>query len=236
MYIFGDESGSITKPHSSEQPFFVVGLVKVNDMKNLRRSFKRFVSSNIGELRRLDGTREKMFRNGSFLELKGSEMDREMKSRFVEYFGRKRDIEVFYIEIDNRTIPEEFSANPAEAFNYIMCLNFKDLFSKDLLPEENCFICLDERNESSRSRHFLEVYLNTELALEGYSEKRFSVEYFDSRSNFGVQLADVFSNLYYSNLINGLYDDLIEELSSRGIIRNVFRFPLDKKEESLGTL
>lgn len=74
-----------------------------------------------------------------------------------------------------------------------------------LLPEEDCLLQLDERNEKTETKYFLGNYLNTELAMGGVTRGNFDVKYFDSANNDLIQLADVFSNLYYSHLQTDAY-------------------------------
>ena len=84
---------------------------------------------------------------------------------------------------------------------------------------------LDERNEKTETRHFLENYLNTELFMNGVATGRFDVRYFDSSKNDLIQLADVFSNLYYSHLQTGAYEDEFKKLKETGILKFIFEFP-----------
>ncbi len=226
MTIYGDESGSITKYLNHDQPYFVVALVKVNDVKRMRSAFRKFVSSNLDELKWQDHNANKMFKDGEFLELKGSQMNKKIESMFIEFFAENSDIEVFYILVDNRNLNDDFLDNPSQAFNYVMCLNFKELFSKGLIPPEECFLNLDERNEKARNVYFLENYLNTELPLEGYTDEHFHVQYFDSKDNVGVQIADVFSNILYSCLMDDRTDYTLDLMKEKGILKNIFRFPI----------
>ena len=85
MNIYGDESGSIDNVHYHDIPYFVICLIRVINKASLKRSFKRFVASNLDELKRLDGLKPepKMFKDGKFVELKGSYFDRAMKKKFV---------------------------------------------------------------------------------------------------------------------------------------------------------
>jgi hypothetical protein len=225
MTIYGDESGSITKYLNHDQPYFVVALVKVNDVKRMRGAFRKFVSSNLDELKWQDHGAHKMFKDGRFLELKGSQMNKKIEYKFIDFLADCSDIEVFYILVDNRDLNEDFLDNPSQTFNYVICLNFKELFSKGLIPPEECFLNLDERNEKARNVYFLENYLNTELPLEDYTDEHFHVQYFDSKDNVGVQIADVFSNILYSCLMDDKIDYTLELMKEKGILKNIFRFP-----------
>ncbi len=226
MTIYGDESGSITKYLNHDHPYFVVALVKVNNVKRLRGAYHRFVSSNLEELKWQDHNAHKMFRDGEFVELKGSQMNKRIESRFIEFFADNTDIEVFYLLVDNRELNDDFLENPTQTFNYVMCLNFKELLSKNLLPSDECYLNLDDRNEKERSIFFLENYLNTELPLEGYTDEHFHVQYLDSKSSPGVQIADVFSNILYSCLMDDRTDYTLELMKEKGVLKNIFTFPV----------
>ena len=55
------------------------------------------------------------------------------------------------------------------------------------------------------------------------------VHYYDSSQNVFIQIADVFSNLLYSNMLtNGEYNDTIKELKENGYILAPFIFPKNK--------
>lgn len=48
---------------------------------------------------------------------------------------------------------------------------------------------MDERNEKTETKFFLENYLNTELMLGGVTQGKFNVSYFDSANNKFIQIA-----------------------------------------------
>lgn len=239
MNIYIDESGSINNraPHSK---YFVIALLCVKNRESLKRSYKRFVSSNFDILLKLDQRKSspgdkrpskgKMFSDGKFRELKGSQFDREMKIKFVEFFSRKPVFELFYIKIVNKRLTDLFCENTARVFNYALRLALDFFIRNGYLPDEDCCLQLDERNEKTESRFFLENYLNTELSMNGTATGHFQALYFDSVGNDLVQLADVFANLYYSYLLTGHYENEIRLLQDAGILKFVFEFPKSKKE------
>lgn len=53
-----------------------------------------------------------------------------------------------------------------------------------------------------------------------------NVTYFDSANYMIVQIADVFANLYYSQLRTDNYTEEIETMRSNGCLKYIFRFPL----------
>lgn len=236
MNIYMDESGSINN-HMPNNKYFVISMVRVLDLDSLKRAYKRFVSSNYDRLLSLDEpktnprtgkTRKvggKMFSDGKFKELKGSQFDREMKIRFIDFFSRKPTYELYYIKIENEKLTDHFCENTARVFNYTVKLALYCLIRKGYLPAEDCFLHLDERNEKTRAKYFLEDYLNTELTMSGITTGKFNVMYFDSVDNSLIQLADVFSNLYYSQLLTGAYHAEFRKLKDAGILKYIFEFP-----------
>lgn len=235
LNIYIDESGSINN-HEPWNKYFVIALVHVSNINGLKRSYKRFVSSNIERLKELDQDRidertgairkqgGKMFLNGKFQELKGSMFDSSMKKTFIEFFSKKDDFEVFCIKVNNHSLTNSFCENTARAFNYLIRKAMEYFISKNYLPDEDCFLQLDERNERPETRYFLENYLNTELALGHSISGTFKVKYFDSCDNKLIQIADVYSNIYYSYLYSGNYRD---ELFGSKKVKRVFEFPLN---------
>lgn len=236
MNIYIDESGSINN-HMSNNEYFVICMVHVLNKEVLKRAYKRFVSTNYSRLLELDREKTnpkngkiiksggKMFSGGRFKELKGAQFDREMKLRFIEFFSRKQVFEVYYIKIVNKKLTNHFCENTARVFNYTIKLALEYFIQKGFLPVEDCSLQLDERNEKTGTKYFLENYLNTELVMGGITTGKFDVKYFDSSDNSLIQLADVFSNLYYSQLQTGAYEKEFRELEEAGILKAIFEFP-----------
>lgn len=236
MNIYMDESGSINN-HVPGNRYFVIAMVRVLDKAALKRAYKRFVSSNYTRLLELDQEKVnentgkvikaggRMFTHNKFKELKGAQFDRDMKRRFVAFFSQKRTFELYYIKIANEKLTDYFCQNTARVFNYTVRLALDYFLRNGYLPQEDCCLQLDERNEKTETRYFLENYLNTELTMNGVTTGKFDVIYFDSANNDLIQLADVFSNLYYSHLQTGSYEDAFKKLGESGILRFVFEFP-----------
>lgn len=237
MVFYIDESGSINNQFLNNK-YFVIALLRPLDKKALKRSYKRFVSGHYDELQELDKEKYhkktgklikeggKMFLNGHFKELKGSQFDKKMKQTFVDFFCRKPSFELYYIKISNLDLSDRFCQNTARVFNYTLRLALEYFINKGLVPNEDCTLQLDERNEKTKTRFFLENYLNTELSMNGTSTGSFNVTYYDSADNDFIQIADVFSNLYYSHLQTSGYTNELRKLADAGILKFVFSFPL----------
>lgn len=224
MNIYIDESGSIN--NKLENNYFVITLIVPDQSNSIKRSYKRFISSRYDQLEKLDMKHRKMFKNGEFKELKGSCFDRYMKQDFVRFFCSKNNFPILYIVADNSKLNDTFCSNTSRAFNYLLKTALEYYIKKGYIASENHLLQLDERNERTESKFFLEDYLNTELSITGINSGNFNVQYFDSANNSNIQIADVFSNLYYSQLKTKEYHEELSLLREKGILKHVFRFPL----------
>lgn len=226
LYI--DESGTMTVKFCGTHPYFIIAIVRVRDVKKLKKAYKRFVSKNLSKLRAAD-KRGRMFRNGKFSELKGSSFTPQLKREFVNFFCRNNYFELFYIEADNRKAVPKLYNNTTRAFNYFLRLAFEYYIKCGYMENDGIFIQLDERNEKTESRHFLVDYLNTELYLKSSAQEKFTVSYFDSANNSIIQIADVFANLLYSQKMTGAYNEEFAIMEKEGYLKNIFKFPLREK-------
>lgn len=222
--IFIDESGSITNK-TEKQKYFVIALLKVNDIKSLLKSYKRFISARLEKLKESD-IKNEMFEGNKFREIKGNAFSPELKKEFVKYFARNEYFELYYIILQNQKLTDSFCKNTARAFNFSLRKNFEYLLNKELIEKDTYYLQLDERNEKTEAKYFLENYLNTEIAINYTEDINFKVKYYDSASQPLIQIADVFSNLMYSNLITNNYYEEIEMLKENGYIKNIYFFPL----------
>lgn len=222
--IYIDESGSINNKCSTQKHFIITLIVPTNKEK-LDRVYTRFVKKYMEELRQAK-PKNKMFNNDKFVELKGNQFDRKLKKVFVEYFAKKKHFEIYYIIIDNNLLEDKFCKNTSRAFNYVIRLALQYLIKNKYLNDDDYFLQLDERNEKTESKHFLQNYLNTELSLSGTTDSKFTVSYFDSSNNKFIQIADVFSNILYSHLHTSAFKEEIKLLKSMDILKYEFKFPL----------
>ena len=229
LYI--DESGSMTTEYVRQWPYFVIAIVRCENVEKLRKLYSRFVRKHMNELQNAD-SEKRMFKNGKFSELKGSAFTAELKRSFVSFFARSGTLEVYYVVLNNTKIAEHAKvsnnlyANKARAFNYTLKLALEYYLKKGFLPDDRYLLQLDERNEKTETRHFLQNYLNTELQMSRTLSNDVAVRYFDSANNKIVQIADVFANLYYSQLRTSNYEKEIAAMRTSGCLKGVFNFPL----------
>ena len=83
----------------------------------------------------------------------------------------------------------------------------------------------------------MNIYIDESGSINNHSESQdfcsFSVSYFDSSQNRLVQVADVFANFFYSYLVTGQYNEQIDMLKDKGIIKFIFEFPLDNTSKGV---
>lgn len=225
MNIYIDESGSINNKLSTD---FIITLVVTDNQKSLKKSFKRFVSANLDKLKAVD-IQEKMFLNGNFKELKGSALTPELKIDFVEHFIQKNNFELFYIHIHNSKLTDTFCSNTERVFNYVLRKALEFFIQKGFLPSEEHNIIIDERNLKTEAKYFLEEYLNLELVTNEINNGKINIKYVDSSDVKIVQIADVFSNIKFSNEIlnNRNYEEEFEKLINRNFLKMTFQFPIE---------
>ncbi|MFL0196324.1 DUF3800 domain-containing protein [Clostridium sp. WILCCON 0269] len=226
MHIYIDESGSMTTDSiTSNNRYFIIAILLVAEPKKLRRVYERFISKYFDDLKESDKN-GKMFRRGKFVELKGSSLTPEMKKIFLEYFCRNNHFQILYIKVDNSKVTKNFYKNKARAFNYVLKLALENLYNSGVLTDRNWALNIDERNVKADERHQLREHLLTEFIGKDIVDE-IQLEYFDSSNNKLIQLADVFSNLYYSNILtNNSYKDEIQYMIDNKYLLSTFIFPL----------
>ena len=240
MNIYIDESGSINNQLPGNRDFYIA-LVYVKDSKKLQRIYQRLVSSKFERLKQLDQDKidpatgkviragGRMFIDGKFQELKGSQFDAEMKHHAIDYLSKSPIFELYVIRLKNHCLTDKFCNNTARAFNYVLKQALSYYFSKGFLPIEECLLHIDERNERTDTRHFLQEYLNTEQCLEHGIHAPFQVRYYESSQCHFIQIADIMANMFYSNAIHHIYDKDIQLLRDRGILKHIYEYPLHTK-------
>ncbi|MCM1307570.1 MAG: DUF3800 domain-containing protein [Butyrivibrio sp.] len=224
-YLYMDESGSMTVSHNETHPYFIISIIRAKNIDKLKRVYKRFVSSYREELKKAD-KRNLMFKDSSFLELKGSCFTPKLKREFVDFFCKNEYFELFYIVAENSRIQAKFYENTARAFNYLVRLALEYYIQHNYITDDGLILQLDERNEKTETKHFLENYLQTELGMRNLVNGDCKVNYYDSANNCIIQIADVFSNLYFSELKTNAYTKEIERMKKDGYLKHIFEFPL----------
>lgn len=223
-----DESGSMTKKNLNyyKNKYFVVCLVVPKNKDRLRRAFKRFISSNFSNLKKMDKDGKMFYDSGNFKELKGSCLNASMKRKFIDFFCQNELFEIYYIISDNNKVKDYFYDNTARAFNYLIKLCIQHFTKCKKIPVNENYLFIDERNVRTETRAVLDEYLNTELVTGIHVQGSFKVEYCQSETRELIQIADVFANIYYTNLIsNDCFSKEIKKIRDEKYIAGEFFFP-----------
>lgn len=206
IYVYLDESGSIHK-NSKTKYFAVGGYFTFFEGKNKIISTYKSINKNIKNKRHLS----------LYKEIKSYDMKDEDK---INIFSSIQDIDSFYgcVKIFEKRAMKKEIIESNIFFNYAVKLIFKDCIIPLIDLEKNLdniefIVSIDNRNIRIGELNNLETYLKTEYCLENYN---FKITYYDSATNYGIQMADLIVNTFYN-----LYKD-------RNIVKNVL--PVLKKD------
>ena len=225
MNVYIDESGSVHSTNILLNRYFIIGMVMPDNTEKLLKSYKLFVRKNFDELKKIDKEHKMFDKNGFFKELKGACFNRKMKEKFLDFFCKENTFKVGYIILDNNKLQTKFISNKARTFNYLLKLFFANSLQWKNIKTKNLFLNIDERNVKTDSKFSLEDYLNQELVLNLDLLENVYARYYDSSQNKLIQVADVFSNIMYSNIMtHGVYQKKINELMQKGYILPLFKF------------
>ena len=192
IYVYLDESGSIHK--NSKTKFFAVGgYIISNEFKNKAISTYKKINKNIKDIHHFPLDKE----------IKSYHMTNEEK---INIFSHIQNINTFYgcTKVFAKTKMRKEIIESNIFFNYAVKLLFSDCIIP-LLKINNSkskidfIISIDNRNIRIGELNNLENYLKTEFCLENYN---FKITYYDSRTNYGIQLADLIVNTFYNTYKN----------------------------------
>lgn len=189
IYVYLDESGSIHK-NSNTKYFAVGGYFVLKEDRNKITSLYKKINKSIKDNRNIP-------------------LDREIKSydmtdvEKIEIFNNIQDIDTFYgcAKIFEKLSMKKDIIESNIFFNYAVKLLFKDcivpLLNLNQINDSIEFIVsVDNRNIRVGDLNNLETYLKTEFCLENFD---FKITYYDSSTNYGVQLADLIVNTFYNS-------------------------------------
>ena len=189
IYVYLDESGSIHK--NSRTKYFAVGgyFVFANDKNKVTSLYKK-MNKNIKDKRNIDLNQE----------IKSYDMSDNEK---IDVFKNIQDIDTFYgcVKIFDKSLMKKEIIESNIFFNYAVKLLFKDcIFSLLNLNQLNdnidFIVSIDNRNIRVGDLNNLETYLKTKFCLENFD---FKITYYDSSTNYGIQLADLIVNTFYNS-------------------------------------
>ena len=188
IYVYLDESGSIHK-NSKTKFFGVGGYFTFKEDKNKVTSIYKKINKEIKDSKKIPLDKE----------IKSYDMTDEEK---IKIFSRIQDIDSFYgcVKIFEKNAMKKEIVESNIFFNYAVKLVFKDciipLLDFNQIQEGIEFIVsIDNRNIRVGELNNLETYLKTEFCIENFD---FNITYYDSSSNYGIQMADLVVNTFYN--------------------------------------
>ena len=199
LYVFIDESGTITKTNISNNRYFVIAMVFTDNPVRIRRLYK----SKISQMMRKNEMYRDMIKNNH--EIKGSDISETTKAPIYEHILKNAsgDIELGLIVLDNEYASDKFIENHARSFNYLIQTYLDSCFrnhSKYMSGVGKIKFVIDEQNIATGAKYELEGYLNQQLTFLRPICSEFEVEYTDSKNEKIVQLADYVANTFYRNI------------------------------------
>lgn len=199
LYVYVDESGSITKTNISNNRYFVIAMVFTDDPVAIRRLFKKKIS----QMMKKNDKYKDMIRMKK--EIKGSDISettkKEVYKHILEHGAEK--LEPGLIVLDNEYTTDKFIENHARSFNYMIQTYLDSYFrnhSKFMKGYGKIELIIDEQNIATGAEYELCGYLNQQLTLKNPICDLFEVTYTDSKNEKLVQLSDFVANSFYRNI------------------------------------
>ena len=191
LYVYLDESGSIHK-NSNTKYFAVGGYFTIEKYRLKITSLYKKINKLVKDERKI-------------------KMDKEIKS--YDYLTKEKqlifssmaNIPGFYgfSKVFDKEKMQKGIVDSNIFYNYAVKLIFSDIIFpllKNYTDEQiEIKLLCDNRNVRVGDLKNLENYLNTEFCLNNYV---FNVSYYDSKTNFGIQLADLIVNTFYNYYAN----------------------------------
>ena len=199
LYVYVDESGSITKTNISNNRYFVIAMVFTDDSTAIRRLFKKKISQ---MMKKNDKYKDMIHLKK---EIKGSDISETTKKdvykHILEHGSEK--LELGLIVLDNEYTTDKFIENHARSFNYMIQTYLDSCFrnhSRFMQGYGKIEFIIDEQNIATGADYELCGYLNQQLTLKNPICDLFDVSYMDSKNEKLVQLADFVANTFYRNI------------------------------------
>ena len=199
LYVYVDESGSITKTNISNNRYFVIAMVFTDDPVKIRRLFKKKISQ---MMKKNEKYKDMIY---SKKEIKGSDISETTKRNVYKHIleNGSEKLELGLIVLDNEYTTDKFIENHARTFNYLIQTYLDSCFrnhSKFMKGHGKIQLIIDEQNIATGADYELCGYLNQQLTLKNPICDLFDVAYMDSKNEKLVQLADFVANTFYRNI------------------------------------
>lgn len=157
-------------------------------------------------------------------EIKSYDITEEEK---IQIFNKIQDIETFHgcVKVFDKKYMRKEIVDSNIFFNYAVKVLIQDCILPVLNLQENdepieFIISIDNRNIRVGELNNLETYLKTEFCI--YDDD-FKITYYDSKTNYGIQLADLTVNTFYNSYKNiKLVENVIKELKPKNFRVSLF--------------
>mgnify|MGYP000251450386 CR=1 FL=1 len=164
--------------------------------------------------------------NFKLKKLKRLDLDTEIKSYDMTE-EEKIQIETFYgcVKVFDKKNMRKEIVDSNIFFNYAVKVLIQDCILPVLNLQENdrrieFIISIDNRNIRVGELNNLETYLKTEFCI--YDDD-FKITYYDSKTNYGIQLADLTVNTFYNSYKDiSIVENLIKELKPKNFRVSLF--------------
>ena len=164
-------------------------------------------------------------------EIKSYDMTEEEK---IKIFNKIQDIETFHgcVKVFDKKYMKKEIVDSNIFFNYAVKVLIQDCILPELNLQDNdepieFIISIDNRNIRVGELNSLETYLKTEFCI--YDDD-FKITYYDSKTNYGIQLADLTVNTFYNSYKNiKIVENVIKELKSKNF--RVSSFPRNSRNK-----
>ena len=157
-------------------------------------------------------------------EIKSYDMTEEEK---IQIFSKIQDIETFHgcVKVFDKKYMRKEILDSNIFFNYAVKVLIQDCILPVLNLQENdepieFIISIDNRNIRVGELNNLETYLKTEFCIY---DDNFEITYYDSKTNYGIQLADLAVNTFYNSYKDiSIVKNLIKELKTKNFRVSLF--------------
>lgn len=157
-------------------------------------------------------------------EIKSYDMTEEEK---IQIFNKIQDIETFHgcVKVFDKQYMRKEIVDSNIFFNYAVKVLIQDCILPVLNLQENdepieFIISIDNRNIRVGELNNLETYLKTEFCI--YDDD-FEITYYDSKTNYAIQLADLTVNTFYNSYKDiSIVENLIKELKPKNFRVSLF--------------
>jgi len=184
IYIVIDESGAT---HQKNDDYFVIAGYITNQIYSVKSAHKRIEKQ----------LKENYLYLNKYQELKGCYLNSYQKATFLnELFTIPMTIPIAIV-IDKRHLFKRNQHDENIKYNYFLQILLSYLLHNysNILKDKEIQLILDNRNVSVGSLNSLEDYLNSALGL--IYDKKFIVNYKNSKDHREVQMADLVSNVIF---------------------------------------